>query len=44
MVDIGAAPSWIAGGLDLDPERFADVLATARVIGPELRPRLEWSP
>jgi imidazolonepropionase-like amidohydrolase len=44
MVDIRAAPSWIAGGLDLDPERFADVLATARVIGPELRPRLEWSP
>jgi Amidohydrolase family len=44
MVDPGAAPSWIAGGLDLDPERFADVLATARVIGPELRPRLEWSP
>jgi imidazolonepropionase-like amidohydrolase len=43
MVDIRAAPSWIAGGLDLDPERFADVLATARVTGPELRPRLEWS-
>jgi imidazolonepropionase-like amidohydrolase len=34
-----AEPSWIAGGLDLDPGRFADVLATARVVGPEVRPR-----
>lgn len=32
-------PSWIPGGLDLDPEQFADVLGTARVVGPELRPR-----
>lgn len=32
-------PCWIPGGLDLDPRRFADVLATARVVGPELRPR-----
>jgi imidazolonepropionase-like amidohydrolase len=39
MTDPGAAPSWIAGGLDLDPGRFADVLATARVVGPEIRPR-----
>jgi imidazolonepropionase-like amidohydrolase len=36
---IGVAPSWIAGGLDLDPDRFADVLATARVVGDEVRPR-----
>jgi imidazolonepropionase-like amidohydrolase len=28
----GPGVAWIAGGLDLDPERFADVLATARVI------------
>jgi hypothetical protein len=34
-----AEPSWIAGGLDLDPGRFADLLATARVVGPEVRPR-----
>ncbi|OJF13054.1 amidohydrolase family protein [Couchioplanes caeruleus] len=32
-------PSWIPGGLDLDPARFADSLATARVLGPEVRPR-----
>jgi hypothetical protein len=41
MTDPVAPPSWIAGGLDLDPGRFADVLATARVVGPELRPRGE---
>jgi imidazolonepropionase-like amidohydrolase len=35
----GVAPSWIAGGLDLEPGRFADVLATARVVGDEVRPR-----
>jgi hypothetical protein len=34
-----ADPGWIPGGLDLDPERFADVLATARVCGPDVRPR-----
>lgn len=28
----GPGVSWIPGGLDLDPARFADVLATARVI------------
>lgn len=43
MTDTGAAPSWIAGGLDLHPGRFADVLATVRVVGPELRPRGESS-
>jgi hypothetical protein len=32
-------PGWIAGGLDLDPERFAGVLATVRVVGDEVRPR-----
>lgn len=32
-------PCWIPGGLDLDPARFADSVATARVIGPEIRPR-----
>jgi hypothetical protein len=36
----GVPPCWVAGGLDLDPGRFADVLATARVVGPELRPRV----
>ena len=35
----GVPPCWVAGGLDLDPGRFADVLLTARVVGPELRPR-----
>jgi imidazolonepropionase-like amidohydrolase len=34
----GLPPSWIAGGLDLDTTRFADVLATARVVGPEVHP------
>jgi hypothetical protein len=32
-------PAWIPGGLDLGPRAFADVLATARVLGPEVRPR-----
>jgi imidazolonepropionase-like amidohydrolase len=35
----GVAPSWIAGGLDLDPARFPDVLGTVRVVGPEVRSR-----
>ncbi|WP_433295825.1 amidohydrolase family protein [Actinoplanes sp. CA-030573] len=30
---------WIPGGLDLDPARFADVLATARVLDDSVRPR-----
>jgi hypothetical protein len=34
-----ADPGWITGGLELEPARFADVLATARVLGPEVRPR-----
>jgi len=32
-------PCWIPGGLDLDATRFAEVLGTARVVGPEVRPR-----
>jgi hypothetical protein len=36
----GRPPGWIPGGLDLDPAGFADVLATARVVGPEVRPRV----
>ena len=36
----GRPPCWLPGGLDLDPARFADVLATARVAGPEVRPRV----
>jgi imidazolonepropionase-like amidohydrolase len=35
----GGPPCWIPGGLDLDATRFAEVLATARVVGPEVRPR-----
>jgi len=35
----GLPPCWIPGGLDLDAGRFADCVATARVIGPEIRPR-----
>ena len=31
--------TWIPGGLDLDPARFADVLATARVLDDSVRPR-----
>lgn len=34
-----AAPTWLPAGLDLAPETFADSLATARVLGPEVRPR-----
>ncbi|GIF35804.1 amidohydrolase [Actinoplanes xinjiangensis] len=34
----GSTVSWIAGGLDLDPERFADALATARVLDDGVRP------
>ena len=37
MTDDGV--SWIAGGLDLEPSRFADVLATARVLDEAVRPR-----
>ena len=36
---LAVEPCWVAAGLDLDPDRFADVLATARVVGPEVRPR-----
>ncbi|GAB1693321.1 amidohydrolase family protein [Krasilnikovia sp. M28-CT-15] len=32
-------PCWIPGGLTLEPDGFADALATARVVGPEVRPR-----
>jgi hypothetical protein len=32
--------SWLAGGLDLDAARFADSLATARVLDAAIRPRL----
>jgi hypothetical protein len=31
--------TWIPGGLDLDPARFADSLATARVLDDSVRPR-----
>jgi hypothetical protein len=31
--------SWLPAGLDLDPATFAESLATARVLGPEVRPR-----
>jgi hypothetical protein len=41
MADPSAAPSWIAGGLDLEPGRFAGVLATVRVVGAEVRSRGE---
>jgi hypothetical protein len=34
----GPGVAWIAGGLDLDPARFADVLATARVVDADVRP------
>ena len=34
-----AEPTWLPAGLDLDPASFADSLATARVLGPEVRPR-----
>ncbi|RZU49238.1 imidazolonepropionase-like amidohydrolase [Krasilnikovia cinnamomea] len=39
MTAPAAEPCWIPGGLGLDPDTFADVLATARVVGPEVRPR-----
>ena len=35
----GEDVSWIPGGLDLDPARFADVLATARVLDDSVQPR-----
>jgi imidazolonepropionase-like amidohydrolase len=35
----GADVSWIPGGLDLDPSRFADNLATARVLDDKVQPR-----
>ena len=35
----GHGVSWIPGGLDLDPARFADVLVTARVLDETVRPR-----
>ncbi|MEU7904427.1 amidohydrolase [Actinoplanes sp. NPDC049118] len=34
-----AEPTWLPAGLDLEPATFADSLATARVLGPEVRPR-----
>jgi hypothetical protein len=35
----GRPPCWVPGGLDLEATRFADVLATARVVGAEIQPR-----
>jgi hypothetical protein len=35
----GSDVTWIPGGLDVDPHRFADVLATARVLDDSVRPR-----
>ncbi|WP_157408590.1 amidohydrolase family protein [Actinoplanes sp. N902-109] len=36
----GSGPlSWLPAGLDLEPATFAESLATARVLGPEVRPR-----
>jgi len=35
----GADVTWLPGGLDLDPTRFADTLATARVLDETVRPR-----
>jgi imidazolonepropionase-like amidohydrolase len=32
-------PAWLPAGLDLEPAAFADSLATARVLGPHVRPR-----
>ena len=32
-------PAWLPAGLDLAPATFADSLATARVLGPHVRPR-----
>ncbi|WP_430783516.1 amidohydrolase family protein [Actinoplanes sp. G11-F43] len=34
----GTTLSWISGGLDLTPERFADVLVTARVLDAGVHP------
>ncbi|GIM91811.1 amidohydrolase family protein [Paractinoplanes toevensis] len=36
----GPDVTWLPGGLDLDPARFADTLATARVLDDTVRPRL----
>jgi imidazolonepropionase-like amidohydrolase len=38
MIEPDAQPTWLPGGLDLDPATFAASLATARVLGPEARP------
>jgi imidazolonepropionase-like amidohydrolase len=35
---VGSTVSWLPGGLDLNADRFADVLATARVLDGEVRP------
>ena len=35
----GPGLTWVPGGLDLDPTRFADSLATARVLDDSVRPR-----
>jgi imidazolonepropionase-like amidohydrolase len=35
----GPGVSWLPGGLDLDPARFADGLATTRVLDDAVRPR-----
>jgi imidazolonepropionase-like amidohydrolase len=35
----GPDVTWIPAGLDLDPSRFADVLATARVLDDSVQPR-----
>jgi imidazolonepropionase-like amidohydrolase len=32
-------PAWLPAGLELGPATFADSLATARVLGPQVRPR-----
>jgi len=40
----GPGLTWIPGGLDLDPARFADSLATARVLDDSIRPRPEARP
>jgi hypothetical protein len=41
---VGAGVSWIPGGLDLDPARFAGVLATARVFDESVQPRPDVRP
>jgi hypothetical protein len=40
----GPDRTWIPGGLDLDPARFADSLATARVLDDSVRPRSDVRP